>query len=970
MAQAAAAAAAEEDEVLLVMRRDNRLLNLLDPPKDLAVDGALTKGTHGPRLRAFLTQLFWPTGSGDLPADFTAVGDTKNIMKRLFGSTKEGAPAGTYTDYLLNKSNKMRILREKQNTGSDGRPSGMYISQDSGPGVEKLVKNARIIITPGTIMDPASKTKTNAHDYTVTNLVDAGRYLSLPNIYIKQLNMDNIITGAITITLEGGNYRVNIPYRFKRPGVADTEGSISALLDHTTFKKARGDTGGGDYFQGNDTKNTFIASNLNKDAEIDTIKKYILVKELGDTLQVSWLKYIIKQSDEAVGTANAAANPYTTKLTALVTGDTVVWYRSIINKVPVILTYMGETNYWGANENELVMIQAFKKTIREQLITDNQSVIDMINELIAFPRYMEEGQERWLWGMPWSSQAYTAALEYLRLLVERLENLNKDALIYIDNVPTIDAAKSAAERYHFANPFVKKKTGPGANQVEWKTNNKVFSFLSDGSLKFHASSFKNPGKLTTNLQKGALFVQLSTAGGGQRGGARKSLAEKIAQANDFKTYFKARIDEFKEGGTVTLTGDYQREWTVIRNRADSVRIVRNRIINGDAGDFSNDAEAWSFYSNNSETSHGGGTFFPKNFVLYLLVRDFFPEVFSYAAVMKKGIQELTRYWHEGEIQTLWTESVPWLLSRPAQFLGYLVDTTRTTVEPYIYDPRGDYVAMLEKFPAVSIDLKTKYPLDYLQNLNGELIINHGKTGAAIQLYANEILEATKQAIYLANEYISYFKHMPTQELANFLRYALDNRRIFSEGDLNRYSITLQPENYVLIPPADQAQYGGGEDLALEPVFTNAMDIYDIYYSLYVKTAYEDRIVTDDEFEKVLYQNKATRYMLALQSILLDMKEAKTNAVRTTPLKSNSARVKKPNTSSPQFDPFALAKLMRGSPMTGMSAEERASVSPLLSGSQYSNFSSNASYGGKRKYRKTQKKRKSSKKQRKTRRHKK
>jgi hypothetical protein len=870
------------------VKQYNKILNLLDPPKDLGVDGNLTETKHGKALEPILKSLFWPEGSGALPEDFKAVGDTKNAIKKNLGA--EGYEGKPLTSYIVNKANKLRILRETQSTGSDGLPTGLYISQDSGPGVEKLVKNAHIIITPGTIMDPASKTKENAYDYDVTNVVISGpdAFRTLPPAYIDTMNI-GVLSGPIKMTSEGSTYRVKIPYNFG-PDATNT-GEINALLKHSTFKKATDEAvrDDGDFFRGNDKKNTFIASKIKGEGEaarveadgVIPIKKYILVKELGDTLQVIWLKYVIDQSD-------AADLPYKRDVTAIITGDTVVWYRAIVNKVPVILTYLGETNYWGAGDNEEVMIAAFKKTIRDQLITDNQCVIDIIKEISLMD--LRGPTENWIWNLEWRRDTYRAAKTYLSTFAKKLENLNKDALIYVDKVTGIEATKEAAKKYHFNNPFVKKGG-------IWKTNEKVLSILPNGDIKFYANAFKAPTTFPTKLTNPEFFVQLPAAGGGQKGGARKTVNQKELQASTATTrtkrekYYSDRIDEFAEGGDVVLTAEYTPKLAIIQRRVALAKTKRDTasIATADVTTI----DGWSILANSSDSVHS--KLRPHDNVLYLFVRDYFPEVFTYAAMMKQAFLDLER------------------------------EATAAIV-------RARYRTMREAFPNVSLDIARQFTLEYSVSDQGKMLV----TGSDAATPADTLL-ATKQALYLAHRFITYYDYMPSNDLLAFVNYCVGNRNILSAAEIEGFNTALTAitaNNYAYVEERLGNQGGGGN--TFDPILSSAMDNYELYYSLYVQAAYEDRDVTDEEF----------------QAELLKVEE-KLTAAEVYEMKKKSSNIK--NDSNPST-PFGY----------NSNTDNASNASSVSLGNNW------RTEGGKSRYRKTQKKRKSSRKQtkRKTRRHKK
>jgi len=780
-----------------VVKANNKILNLLDPPKDLADGNLLNQSNHGAALEPILTQLFWPEGR--TPAGFKAVGDTKGAIKRNLGAGSESAAYSgkPLTQYLLNKSNRLRLIREKHSTGHDSRPSGLYVAQDSGPGPSTLIKDPKIIISPGTIMDPASKTKEGA-----TFLV--GAYGALPLSYIEQLNMRNVITGPITmedIPTNGAKPRM---FRVKIPTTIGGGYTIDALLRADTFKKVEtieNPNPDGRYFDGNPEKNLYIQGRFNgeyvftaTEDEKNTIKKYILVKELGDTLQVVWLKYILDQ--------NAAYKP---ENTLLLTGDTVVWYRAIINKVPVLITYMGESTIYRAQDNDAVMIAAFKKTIRDQLISDNESVIDTIKDACDSPR----DDKVWINGQTWEDAPYAAAKQYLEKLIVKLKNLNRDALIFIETVPSIDGAKAAAARYQFTNPFVKKGV--------WKTINKVTSILPNDIIRFKAKKF-GP---SANFNDTDFFQSVADVaeGGRQKGGARRrDINQKITEARDAttrelgNTYFMTSIAEWKAPGNVDL--DLPPE---VVARVASAKLTRDSPpIEGSAANFPNNRYVYSIVANNSTAVVG----IPDDNVLYLIIRDFFPEVFTYAACMNTGIREII-----GD------------------------DETSAIVA-------GRLRTALPKFSSVDFNLKSRYKLEYHVNINNRMLIYAVRDSDELNIVnmpavetAGQTLAASKQAIFLATKYIRYFNYLPSQEVANFLEYCYAN--FLTEDDRTHFTagFDIGEQEFPRIRMNRNIVHEGGSEVKtvdLTAVYDRAMEINEIYYGLAVKAAYEDRILTDKE----------------------------------------------------------------------------------------------------------------------------
>ena len=308
---------------------------------------------------------------------------------------------------------------------------------------------------------------------------------------------------------------------------------------------------------------------------------------------------------------------------------------------------------------------------------------------------------------------------------------------------------------------------------------------------------------------------------------------------------------------------------------------------------------------------------PNDNVLYLFVRDFFPEVFTYAAMMKQAFDDLK------------TET-------------YTPGGDTTASRAAARDKRAAYAAMSAAFPNISLGLKTQYPLEYTFNEMGQMNVEGSVPGTP-----DATLKATKQALYLAHKFITYYDFMPSKDLLTFVNYCvLGNHRILSADEKTAFDTALAPmtaNNYAYAEYLLHNQGGGGnEKVIFDPILSSAMDNYELYYSLYVQASYEDRTVTDAEFQRALIKNKG-------EMALLEMK---------------SARAKQPKTMG--ISAQNLSKLvMKTGPSPKNLALERLLPNGLVSNYRpmYVNTGPPLFMGGKSKskYRKTHKRRKSSRK---------
>ena len=896
---------------MAALQKNNSILNILDPPKDLA--DSLTAG-YGPNLVPLLKELFWPYDESEIPRgdEYKGVADTKPFIQQELGSEKH--PGKTYSGFFTDKTQQILILREKSTSGYTAKPSGLFVSQDAGP--KNVVDDPNFIITPGTILDPASKEKNGSY---FTESIGGIEYNKLPlDPYINNLNLQNIINGQIEATKTRVNgadaFKVKIPVK---SSVFGTD-KIEATLLKDTFKPAEEDKSA-PYFKGNKTKNDYIHDNYDKidkagDSGKDKekknvnneIKKYLLVKELGDTLQVQWLNYLFDVSpvDQAATEELPEIRRYNKGNTVIITNDTVVLYRSIINNVPVLLTYGGKSIlYKSADANATALINAAMiKTTRDEVIAHNESIIKVIQDVVDTPATAPKN--KWILGLEWKTD-YAVAITYLRNLIAHLKNFNKDLDVYFSKMPSPDAADELAKRSHFLCPFVWAK-----GEQHYKTIDKVTDLLKNTSLKFVAKEFRpltTVGEFQIKLNNPEKFVKVTAQGGGrypQVGGARtdkpskENAAKKVNKkrvggrevpASDVETIANIQallnqsIREFVEPGI-----DHALDESVTRKVA---RTNPKPVFVGNLRGFTDNNQLWI------DNTGFAGQYSIQDLkrqpqFLYCIVRDYFPETFVYGSIVKSVLNDA-------------------------------------------------------RYSNVTIDLATKYDIDYYIKDDPDktrfLIITD---------VADNTFEPTMNAIHLAIYLTDKFPSLLTQELADFFdlmkKYLNTTRGTYPPVELSEAQLeALQFSNV--------GQGGGGkpqDDLLASLAIAN----YEIYYSLAIAAAYDRRTVTEGEFRAAL--------------VKAEEQVAETIAIQTTPRKGNTASVKKSNSRSQGIDPFALAKLMKGKPLTGMSPQLRHTLSPAFSAALPRSVNSFTGEGGKFRRRKTQKKRKSSKKQKKTRRSKK
>jgi hypothetical protein len=853
-------------------KKYNRLLNLWDPPKDLNSSSWVGfTDLYRKELADILKELFSPGAGAEnaLPAGYNAISDTKKKIKETFGY--DDVPGKPYSAFITDKINTLLIIRESHSSGQDPRPTGLFVSQDTGP--NDVVTKPKFIITPGTVLDPASKTKDDTTSFSpITN------YGSLPIEYIQRLKLDTVINGAITVTKNADNtsFTVTIPTNI---------GDISTTLN-ASFQSSS-EAGDGAYFKGNPKKNKFILDNKDKLTETairNKVKKYLLVKELGDTLQVQWLNYIFENL--------AGTDTYNRGNTVIITNDTVVLYRSLINKVPVILTYMGKTRLFKSTAEDeatkAAIDAALIQTIRDEAIRHNLSVIKVIQDIYA----KGDGSDAWIGGNIWyDSSLKNYARIYLNKLREKLENMNKDFDIYFNALANPTAAKDFAAKCHFTCPFVWCKGG------YYKQVTTVTHLLPGNQLSFPAASFTALSLKKVKLENGT-FVNVGSvdAGGGgkQRGGARRTKAQKEQAATAATTSATRR----------TLITKTIEEWAEPWTEAYTIpaRITSQAVSDpSDPEEFEGHAteieehDKWAVNVN-------GVTFAAlqaRSYFLYWYVREFYPQIFTYAYVFKKAIQKTASESDAliAEANTAYLTSTSALSSAEADRNIRSTPTTRARVRVLTEETN-----ILDRIHQRYVDAKTmaedaltKYTNvpdseNFLDKYNVEGSFNDDN-GFVYELTDDTpakktaALQGTLEAISLSEYFVKMFPQLQTQYLMNFFA----QMRRTGPNLATTYGVKdFEVEVGEFVPLGEElelniAQLGGGVKL-IHPLAENAMDVYEIYYSLLLQATYEDRSVTDEELEKAL----AKSYRLQMLEIQKDKK----------------------NTS--QYDPFALERLLRKS----------------------------------------------------------
>lgn len=485
------------------IRKLNQIINLIDCPKDLNDSGndvwgdAKSRGTIENNLAIMIAQLFVdPTVATPANAiksinevfgennQYKVIGDDKPKMSRIISEDP------TIRPYLEDKNNIVEIVRLKHSTGAGGGLSGFFVCQDNGP--SDVIVNPIYLITGGSLLDPASRTTSGENvrylfpgwnGITPARRTKLAKASELPGRYIKMLNMEGCIQtssdgqkedkfASITITESAaasaaGGAPTGWTATIKLLNKTQLEGKFNNKMQATSPE-----------FAGNDTKNRFLASNT----DIDRGKKFLLAKELGDTLQVLWLKYICDlegipppSSSVAQGSATAATvtggqsggavreEKYDYANTCVITTDIPLKWRAIVNGVGVVHTGKDGTFYYKPRGKLTDAQQGYVNTVlktklMEELLNHNESIMNAIQDVIISKF---EGSQ-WIGEVSWNLKQVLLARNYLTYILNslRLENnkfadkLKADAA---NTAVTVQKVKDYTSTRYFVSPFVMKK---------------------------------------------------------------------------------------------------------------------------------------------------------------------------------------------------------------------------------------------------------------------------------------------------------------------------------------------------------------------------------------------------------------------------------------------------------------------------------------------------------------------------------
>ena len=334
----------------------NRLINCIDPCKDATVKfkvderaTELTEEIHGKYLK---NKVIIPLFNGNELNDAD-----KNNIKGV-GNENSALKAKINESLNLKEIPHQEIIRLKISTTNDLRfDKQLFLTYDAGPGPNNFCKDYTLVLTPGSVIDSARKGKT--HSSVKSFLLENSK---LPLEIITNFDLSSSLRAIEFNIVKGVNQ-----YQFKIETTIPRFGKKTIHFNKNTFNEE-----GTTYFAGNSTKNKYIYDNYTEgetskdETSEDEIKFRILAKELGDTLQVAWLKYII------YGKSDKEINRYNT---AICTCDTALWLRSVLNEVSCIFTLSNTSTFYPVSGASLSESTDEEKKIKRQRIKNAKDLI-------------------------------------------------------------------------------------------------------------------------------------------------------------------------------------------------------------------------------------------------------------------------------------------------------------------------------------------------------------------------------------------------------------------------------------------------------------------------------------------------------------------------------------------------------------------------------------------------------------------
>ena len=320
----------------------NRSINLVDPPKDAV---GLTAGVHGDFMKTQVCAPLFNPGGATVPDDVArapGVGNSTDVLKRMI------LTADMLGTMNLNKQQITRLSRNAAGN-DDGRLKDMFLAYDCGAAPQDIASSYKVVLTPAAILDRAMRDM----DFKdkIVMLRDSSTF---SGELLTDLAMNDTIQSIVFNGKVGSNYQFT--FKTTIPGYEEK------VVEYTSEFKPHSKEA---VNCSNDKKNEYIRAHYKDASELSYIKFLVLLKELGDTLLVMWLKQTIEDGEHGL----------TADKTAITTNDTTVWLRSLVNGVSCILT-----DEKGANTT-LYPVLVSAETIKAANIFIKKQLFELLKEV-------------------------------------------------------------------------------------------------------------------------------------------------------------------------------------------------------------------------------------------------------------------------------------------------------------------------------------------------------------------------------------------------------------------------------------------------------------------------------------------------------------------------------------------------------------------------------------------------------------
>jgi hypothetical protein len=460
----------------------NQYINCIDIGKDAAIswqavdaDGnpvvqRLTEADHGEYIKNSLIQ---PLFSGAMMGDdwvniVVGVGDRKAQLRQqvedrlgiLNQRPRQELPKLKFS--ANNQDSRLRGIAYSQNLD---RNLPFNLAYDSGTGADGIFREYTLVLTPGSLLDPGSRAKAHNPNRDFLNEQSIINNERLTQLALDQVSINNNGVHLNTIAYDpqaNGNRIVRFNYQVGQPENFRFDENWNFI------------PGGGqeNYFGGNRVKNRFILDHwINNESDIilGHNRRFILAKELGDTLQVGWLKLFIDveqqlaeqevqpQQQQQQQQQVQELNRLTIGNTALITCDSVVWLRCIVNNVGCIYKEGNVITYYKPNfgDNLAIFLGLEKNRLLAKYDENNARIIQTFEEI----RDNIDNDALRIFGEVVPQNSRNIIANICNFLVQRLTQRSEENRglmnVAIQDNDEMENFRQSVARYMFKSPFTK-----------------------------------------------------------------------------------------------------------------------------------------------------------------------------------------------------------------------------------------------------------------------------------------------------------------------------------------------------------------------------------------------------------------------------------------------------------------------------------------------------------------------------------